>query len=121
MLLLRGDYLENLAWFTSMASLQDPYAFTDSEMLFELFRIHFDLDWNFVQCLNYSHLLLVYRFNDTCAILELATDHFASISNLDLKLNIVSDCLKDCIILHHVPLILIRIICSSILLQQVRI
>ena len=121
MLLLWSDYLENLAWLTSMASLQNPYALADGEILFELFRIHLDLDWNLVQCLDYCHLLLVYRLNDTSAILELATDHFASISNLDLKLNIVSDCLKDCIILHHVPLILIRIICSSILLQQVRI
>ena len=121
MLLLWSDYLENLAWLTSMASLQNPYALADGEILFELFRIHLDLDWNLVQCLDYCHLLLVYRLNDTSAILELATDHFASISNLDLKLDIVSDCLEDCLILHHVPLVLIRIICSSVLLQQVRV
>ena len=50
--------------------------------------------------------------------LELPNYHIASISDLDLELSIVASCLEDGLIFHQVPLILVRIVCTTILFQK---
>lgn len=52
------------------------------------------------------------------AALELPADNVASIADLDLELSIVASRLEDGLIFHQVPLVLVRIVCTTILFQE---
>ena len=69
--------------------------------------MNLDLDGDLVERLESRDLLLVDGFDRPTAALELTTDDFATVSDLDLELGIVPCCLEDGLIFHQVPLVLV--------------
>ena len=121
MFVLRSNYLEYLSRFSGMAALQNSHALPNCEVLFEFFCVDFDLDWHLVKSFNCGNLLLADGFDSASAAVELATDDFAPVSDLDLELDIVPDGLEDGLVFQHVPLVLVRIVSAPILFKQVRV
>lgn len=107
MLLIWFNELEYLAGLTSVAPLQNAHTLSHLEELDELLGMDLELDRDPVERLESRDLLLVDQLDCTTAALELATDNFASVSDLDLELGIVPCCLEDGLIFHQVPLVLV--------------
>lgn len=105
------NYIDNCAWLASVHSLQETNTFTNLEELFETSTLNFDRN---------RHFLLSFHLNDTCLIidllhnsraaLELAWVDFASVADVNLKLRVISDSLKDCWVRKQIPFILIRVV-----------
>ena len=80
--------------------------------------MNLDLNRNLIESLECAYLLFVDKFDSSLTALELSTDNVASIADLDLQLSIITSCLKDGLIFHQIPVILVWIVCTTVLFQE---
>ena len=100
--------LKNQACFALMNSLQNPDTFTNFEELLHILSFILYKDWNFVLGQNRSKSSVdIDVLNSTLTTLELSREDFASVTNLDSKLAVVSNRFEKSSVRQQVPLILI--------------
>ena len=75
-----------------MNSLQNPYTFTNLKDLFQVHSFLFDLDWNFLFSYQSGKTgFNIDRVYHSLTVYELTVDYFASITDLNSHITIISN------------------------------
>ena len=96
-------------FLSSSVPLDDPHRLTDLKAFPDVVSLSFDLDR--LRVLSEKVNIPVIDLLDLAiAVFELTFSHLDSITNLDLKLGVISDCLAESLIFQEIPLVLIVIV-----------
>lgn len=95
--------------FPSSVALDDSHRLTDLEAFSDMESLGFDLDRFRVLCQKVN-VAIMDLLDHSVAVFELTLGNFDTISNLNLKLGVISDSLTKSLIIQEVPLVLVVII-----------